>query len=375
MYRIIPAGCAVIPCKIVDKLDQTSSIDSMGIDIVQIGIYIASGSTFVAQVASFMNLHCLGSAATHIHRQALKWHYLCNLADMSTTQDEGPHLAPFLHADLSVFHKIIPLASDAVTFLDRCRNNVLAEFACLLREGSNGVEHLDGASVTTVRNPHAERGVNASTWTVIPPRTDEHAPYGGVPPIRKLQRERGGSTWVASQEEEPVAPEDLHHHALVWERRLQVAVFDKRSGLTRLIPGAFLDGDNWQHVPGHLLDLGYIGDAIHELEACDRLRVAPPAILTAIASPKNRTRAHFVSGDIEPSVPINARQREVLQGLRHNVEGICGPPGTVRTTHQPRRRASSRILFWWYYASLAAGVMLGSLMRPHFSLNARENRL
>lgn len=247
--------------------------------------------------------------------------------------DGDSQLQPFLLANTRVYHEFIPLSNAVDVYLEKCRNNVLAEFACLLREGSNGVDHLDGTRVVgLVANPHSRSG---GTWLAIRVKTttgDDDDDFFGVPPLRKLQR--AGFDWLRTTDE--VAPQDLHHHALVWERRLHIAVYDKRSKVTRLVTaGAILDGEQWRHTPGHLMDLGYIGDAIHEAQACARLQVtaaAPSAILIAIASPDARRPAEFVSGAIEPSVPINARQLQVLQGLRYNLEGICGPPGTVRAS-------------------------------------------
>ena len=122
---------------------------------------------------------------------------------------------------------------------------------------------------------------------------------------------------------------------------------DKRSGVldvitkshkhVRTMPAIASDKDE-----DVIFVLGFAGTFVNEFSACAHMLALPsgehPALLRAVADPTKRSPAVFRSpatadGDITSSVfPINARQREVLDGLKLNIEGIQGPPGTGKST-------------------------------------------
>lgn len=131
---------------------------------------------------------------------------------------------------------------------------------------------------------------------------------------------------------------ELHNHLVVYDGTMYVSSFDRKSKSLRLLTGASWTGRSLPYDMSCsdpdtgkpltiVLDLGYIGDSINEHAAISALRtkaVSKPTLLTSVASPSSRRLATYVPGGPGPDskVPINDRQREVLDGLRYDVECI-----------------------------------------------------
>jgi hypothetical protein len=75
--------------------------------------------------------------------------------------------------------------------------------------------------------------------------------------------------------------------------------------------------------------LGYVKPYIEEMAAvlC-YLKVPAPQVLRSAANPAFRKPFPYESRNISGSVPCNPIQKDIVQGLASEIEGIQGPPGT-----------------------------------------------
>eukprot|EP00052_Salpingoeca_macrocollata_P013488 m.105340 g.105340 ORF g.105340 m.105340 type:complete len:744 (-) comp18935_c0_seq4:41-2272(-) len=88
-----------------------------------------------------------------------------------------------------------------------------------------------------------------------------------------------------------------------------------------------------------VFDFGYVGDVLCELSACEMLGGCATALFKAVAMPQSRTAVPYNQVPELKSfqednvlVPMNEQQRNIIAGLRHNIELIQGPPGTGKST-------------------------------------------
>ena len=220
------------------------------------------------------------------------------------------NLSPFLEPDFGMKHRLVPDCGDPRAYLSLVRHNALAEYALFVSQQAAGSRVLLEASVRYIKG----------TMTVEEPM--------------HLKRRFAGGGWSIDPDGEPVEIEELHNHAVAWDGRLHIAVLSKDEGSTVLAlkPGCALPACS--DFPG-LLDLGYTGDAINEVAACDKFLSGHPMprILMSIADPTCRSAASYRAGaPISSAVPLNDGQRSVLEGMRFDLEGVQGPPGTGKST-------------------------------------------
>eukprot|EP00043_Microstomoeca_roanoka_P016270 m.165419 g.165419 ORF g.165419 m.165419 type:complete len:791 (-) comp16424_c0_seq1:136-2508(-) len=213
-------------------------------------------------------------------------------------------VGPILNPDLRIRGRYLPLRTNEAEYLQVVKNNVLAEYACFVKEAK--VEQTFE--------------IYDDTFLVVED-TNLH--------LLKLQ----------VSEEKTLPLEELDYHLLVIGGYLALAVLEQPERRHLIIEigvqTSKLTMQNKEHFDSEcILDLGYVGDVINKLDACnDMLRQSPKhPLLQAIADPTLRAQALYCDRPISPAVPINEGQQKALQNLKYNIEGIQGPPGTGKST-------------------------------------------
>ena len=230
------------------------------------------------------------------------------------------HLSPFL--DLSEALKVraspVPVRSSPDVYLASVESNILAEFA---------------AFASTARgDPYLAHLIDSDS----------------ISSVRKIAMT--GDAGSLTEEKEKLA--SLHCSLAVVDGCTAVLTYNKRDDKLHIntshnahaglrMPAGLLDindGTDKKQKQTVIFVLGYAGTFLNEYSACKHLRGLPtgeqPQLLRAVADPIQRTPARFNTAATvgDTVVPINARQREVLDSLVHNIEGIQGPPGTGKST-------------------------------------------
>jgi hypothetical protein len=226
----------------------------------------------------------------------------------------GGTLRPFLHPDMAaVFRRLSPRSAPR-EYLSTVAHNVLAEYRLFLQESS----------------------FTRYTLRLWPPQPADAAPGRACVLSAERIREPGARDAAGGGDAPEVLKDaalgELHHHVGVRCGRLVIASFNAKDarGL-QLIEGAPWTGRRMSlDTDDDFLDLGYMGDAVNEHAAASMLLASTtpePRLLASIADPVCRRAAAFrvpSAAGVGSVVPINALQRSVLDGMRHDVEAVQG---------------------------------------------------
>lgn len=215
-------------------------------------------------------------------------------------------LRMILHPDTSASYTTIPDSSSTSSYLSLVKAHIRAEYACFIRSVSSAEQKI---------RPLAQA-------------MDKHT-FGG------------GEVMLTTGE--PVDVEALSGHLMLFACTLYYARYSKTHGTVSFARGGSWPNSCNTHLGTEsystLLDLGYAGEYVSELEACvahESGEAPASSLLEAIANPARRQlvpweRPSMHSLTLSP-VPINARQYELAAGMRYSVEGVQGPPGTGKST-------------------------------------------
>jgi hypothetical protein len=187
-------------------------------------------------------------------------------------------------------------------YLEKNRNNILAEFFLFVQQNSSNPTVFD----VSLSNPINGRNFISSAKK--------------APSISNDAKEKD------------IELKELHYHFGVFqgnycvlsmiEGRNLLVMEGSDSQKTHYFNDAEPEGE-WFY------DYGFIGDAINEHKACVQLSESEPSpMLIAIADPRKREKAEYLILDQEQIssgiIPINDKQFDVLNCLSESIEGIQG---------------------------------------------------
>jgi hypothetical protein len=184
-------------------------------------------------------------------------------------------------------------------YLEKNRNNILAEFFLFVQQNSSNPTVFD----VSLSNP-----------------------------ISRARKAPSVSTGMDRDKEKDIELIELHYHFGVFQGNYCVLSIIEGGNLL-VMEGSdsqkthyFNDAEpkgEWFY------DYGFIGDAINEHKACVKLSESEPSpMLIAIADPRKRETAEYLILDQEQIsggiIPINDGQFDVLNCLSKSIEGIQG---------------------------------------------------
>lgn len=240
----------------------------------------------------------------------------------------SPFISPVLHT-----YQPHDLHSSPDVYLEKNRNNILAEFILFVKQNSSSPTIFDVSLASSNSNGIRERISNARKAPNLSTAMgkDKNAEENDIE-FRRKALDVSSAKKDKDVKEKDIDLIELHYHFGVF-RGCYCILSINEDGYLSITEGT---GSERMHFFNDakprgewFYDYGFVGDAVNEYKACmELLELEPSPMLIAIADPRKREIAEFLILDLEEisggTIPINYGQFLVLNGLSKSIEGIQG---------------------------------------------------